>query len=232
MTRGDPLRTFAHFERAFTREGYAQVVLEIAETGTGEQIMPKRHSRSVTSFAAAACLVLAASPALARTVLPVAGSNGDAGAVAECPSGQSLVGFSGRIGVWIDAIQMVCAAPGAQPVALGPRYGGSGGGAVDSFCPRGSQLSAATLNMTTRNRQVAAINYSCRSIQTGKSADYAFGNPSYRARCPGIGVGDCGVDTNAFQSCTSNEVPIGFTVRYGKDVNGFGLICGRITGMR
>jgi len=194
--------------------------------------MQKRHSRVVATLAAACSLVLATSLAQARTVLPVAGSNGNAGAVAECPSGQSLVGFSGRTGLWIDAIQMVCAAPGAQPVALGPRYGGAGGGAVDSFCPRGSQLFAATLNMTTRNRQVAAINYSCRSIQTGETADYAFGNPSYRARCPGIGVGDCGVDTNAFQSCTSGEVPIGFTVRYGKDVNGFGLICGRVAGMR
>jgi hypothetical protein len=194
--------------------------------------MPKKHSRLVTSLAGAYSLVLATSPALARTVLMVAGSNGDAGAVAECPSGQSLVGFSGRTGLWIDAIQMVCAAPGAQPVALGPRYGGPGGGRVDSFCPHGWQLSAATLNMTTRNRQVAAINYSCRSIQTGESAGYSFGNPSYRARCPGIGVGDCRADTNTYQSCPSDELPIGFTVRYGKDVNGFGLICGRVGGMR
>jgi hypothetical protein len=177
-------------------------------------------------------LLVAATPAFARHELPVVGSPGDAGARAECPPGQALVGFSGRTGVWLDAIQMVCAGPGAQPVAVGPRYGGAGGGAVDSFCPRNWQLTIATLNMTTHNRQVAAINYSCRSRQTGESSDYAFGNAAYRARCPGIGVGDCGVDTNIFQACERDEEPIGFNVRYGKDVNAFGLICGRAVGAR
>ena len=60
----------------------------------------------------------------------------------------------------------------------------------------------------------------------------AFGNPSYRARCPGFGVGDCGVDTNIFQACAPDETPIGFNVHYGKDVNAFGMICGRVTGSR
>jgi hypothetical protein len=188
--------------------------------------------RATASCVALAAAVLSASPALARHELPVVGAQGDRGMKAECPAGQTLVGFSGRSGTWVDAIQMVCAAPNAQPVANGPRYGGAGGGAVDSFCPKGWALGAMTLNMTTHERQVAAINYSCRSRRTGETQSFAFGNAAYTARCPGIGVGDCGVDTNIFQACAPDEEPIGFNIRYGKDVNAFGLICGRPTGAR
>lgn len=188
--------------------------------------------RPVTALMVVAALLSTASPAFARHELAMAGSNGDAGAKAECPPGQTLAGFSGLRGLWVDAIQLVCAGPSGQPVAMGPRYGGGGGGPQDSFCPRAWQLTALTLNLTTRNRQVAAINFSCRSRTAGETSDFAFGNPSYRARCPGFGVGDCGMPSNIFQVCAADEEAIGFNVRYGKDVNGFGLICGRKNGMR
>jgi hypothetical protein len=185
-------------------------------------------SRLIACLAVTAFSLFVTAPAMARHELPMAGQNGDAGAKAECPAGQALVGFSGLVGLWVDAIQIVCAPPGGQPVAMGPRYGGSGGGRSDSFCPRGFQLFSGYLNMTTHNRQVAAISYSCRSVQTGETTDASFGNPGYVSRCPGIGVGNCASTANYAQQCPSDEVAIGFNVRYGKDVNGFGLICGRV----
>jgi hypothetical protein len=111
---------------------------------------------------------------------------------------------------------------------MGARYGGPGGGPQDGFCPRNSMMGPATLNMTTGNRQVAAINFECRSRATGETTPASFGNPNYRARCRGFGVGDCTIDSNTFQTCPPDEVPLGFNVRYGQHVNAIGLICGRI----
>lgn len=182
----------------------------------------------IASIAAAGTMLLAA-PSYARHELAVVGGSGDKTARAQCPKGQMLAGFSGRTGMWVDQIQMVCAKPGAQPVATGARFGGSGGGAKDGFCPHTwDMLNHASLNMTTRERQVASINFSCRSRATGETMDMSFGNPGYVARCPGIGVGDCPIDPLTSQNCPADEVVLGFNVRYGKDVNAIGLICGRL----
>lgn len=186
---------------------------------------PRRYAAAI----AAAAMMLPAAPSHARHDLPVLGGPGDAAARAQCPPGHRLAGFAGRSGLWIDQIQMVCAKPDGRPVATGARYGGTGGAAKDGICPRNWDMTNRTvfLNMTTRNRQVAAINFECRSRATGETMNMSFGNPSYLARCPGIGVGDCSYDPATSQSCPADEVPLGFNVRYGKHVNAIGLICGR-----
>jgi hypothetical protein len=176
---------------------------------------------------AAAAVILLTTPSQAAHDLPVVGGSGDAAGRAICPPGQTLAGFAGRAGVWVDQIQMVCAAPDRQPVATGPRYGGRGGGATDGFCPRNWDMTHARLNMTTGNRQVAAIQFECRSRATGETTNMSFGNSTYRGRCPGVGVGNCPIDPAVAQTCPADEVPLGFNVRYGKDVNAIGLICGR-----
>ena len=192
-----------------------------------------RYPRSIASLVALAAAVLSASPAFALHEIPMTGAGGDKGAHVECPAGQSMVGFSGRRGVWVNAIQVVCAPINGQPVAVGPRYGGAGGGDVDNFCQKGWRLGGSlVMFMTTLVKQVAGINYTCQSRQTGETRDAVFGNPSYIARCPGIGVGSCDDNSIVFQSCQSDEEPVGFNVNYGKDVNAFGLICGRATGTR
>ena len=191
--------------------------------------MTTKLIRYAASLTTAATMMLLTTPSQARHELTVVGGSGNASAKAQCPSGQKLVGFSGRTGLWIDQIQMVCARPGAQPVAMGARYGGAGGGAKDGFCPRNWDMTNhAALNMTTRERQVAAINFECRSRATGETMSMSFGNPAYLARCPGIGVGNCPSDPFTLQNCPADEVPLGFNVRYGKDVNAIGLICGRL----
>lgn len=188
-------------------------------------IMLGRYAASI----AAAATMLLTTTGHARHALTVVGGGGDAAARALCPPGQRLAGFSGRSGLWIDQIQMVCAKPGGQPVAMGERYGGAGGGTKDGFCPRNWDMTNhAALNMTTRERQVAAINFECRSRATGETMNMSFGNPAYLARCPGIGVGNCRSDPFTLQNCPADEIALGFNVRYGKDVNAIGLICGRL----
>jgi hypothetical protein len=177
-------------------------------------------------------LGLAAGPASARTELTAIGAQGDATAKSECPAGSRLVGFSGRRGVWIDRIQIVCAPVQpdghlGQPVATGPEFGGAGGGRVDGFCPRDSALDGVYLDLTTNNRQVASIDAKCVSVSTGEATELSFGNPTYRRQCnPHPVVGNCPVDLNTHQYCPPGEVPLGMTVRYGAAVNAFGLICG------
>lgn len=188
--------------------------------------------KSIASFFALTAAALSSTPAFALHEFPTVGDRGDAGAHAECPEGKQLVGFSGRTGAWIDAVQMVCAAVGQQPIATGARYGGAGGQAVDSFCHKGWQMNAIFLNMTTHNARVASISYTCKSVKTGETQPFTFGNGSYMARCPGFGVGNCASTDNTYQPCAADEVPIGFNVRYGKDVNALGLICGRVKGAR
>jgi hypothetical protein len=176
-------------------------------------------------------MALASAPASARHVLAVGGAMGNAGALAECPPGQMLVGFSGRAGVWIDRIQLVCATPMAgggltQPIATGATYGGAGGGAQDGFCARNMMLTSIQLNLTTNDRQVAAILMTCKSRVTGEETNMAFGNAAYRPNCGGgLGVGNCPTPANIFQHCPGGEAPVGLNVRYGTDVNGIGLIC-------
>ena len=183
-----------------------------------------------------AAVVLSLGPlaAQARTELTRAGSMGDAGAKSECPAGQQLVGFSGRTGTWIDRIQIVCATPQANgrmtyPAAVGGEFGGTGGGRSDGFCPQDSAMNAIQMVLTTGDRQVAAIHLECASRVTGEHFKVTFGNAGYVARCgSGLGVGDCGISTDTNQRCPADETPIGINVRYGKDVNGLGLICGRV----
>jgi hypothetical protein len=79
--------------------------------------------------------------AQARQVWPARGAAGDQGAQTECPNGQAAVGFNGRAGAWIDAVQLICARPlttggyeEAQPT--GGLYGGAGG-APSRICDPG-----------------------------------------------------------------------------------------------
>jgi hypothetical protein len=193
--------------------------------------------RTVLSIVAVA---LSFSPlaAHALTELSRVGANGDAGAKSECPAGQQLVGFSGRSGVWIDRIQIVCAAPQANnrmtsPAAVGGEFGGAGGGRSDGFCPKDSAMTAMFIALTKNDRQIAAITMECVSKVSGERFQVTFGNTSYVKHCGGgIGVGDCSVSLNTNQRCPANEVPIGINVRYGKDVNGLGMICGQAAGRR
>lgn len=192
----------------------------------------RNSPRSIVSVVALTAATVWASPTFALHAMPVVGDHGDKSVHAECPPGQTMVGFSGRTGTWVDAIQLVCAPINGQPVAIGPRYGGAGGRDTDSLCPKGWRMQNVSLNMTTHLARVAAIEYSCKSRKTGETNDNVFGDAAYVSRCPGIGVGNCNSTNNEFQPCAADEEPVGFNVNYGKDVNAFGLICGRATGTR
>jgi hypothetical protein len=178
---------------------------------------------------------LFAAPAFAHHEYPAVGGVGDASMKIQCPAGQYLGGFSGRTGVWINQIRAMCAEPGKDPVVFGPALGGTGGGAGLAYCGGGQVMTGSlSLTMTTHIRQVAAIEFTCRNARTGETFDpQFFGNKKYVASCGenAISVGNCDPPelSTPTQACTAaGEVPIGFNLRYGKDVNAFGLICGQV----
>jgi hypothetical protein len=196
-----------------------------------------RHGRLLrnSSVLVIALTFLFAAPAFAHHEYPAAGGVGDASATVQCPAGQYLGGFSGRTGVWINQIRAMCAAPGKDPIVFGPALGGGGGGSGLAYCGGGQVMTGSlSLTMTTHIRQVAAIQFACRNVRTGETFDpQVFGNRKYVAGCgeSAISVGNCDPPelSTPTQACTSDgEVPIGFNLRYGKDVNAFGLICGRV----
>ncbi len=195
---------------------------------------PGRLLRNSSVLGIALTLLFAA-PAFAHHEYPAVGGVGDASVKIQCPAGQYLGGFSGRTGVWINQIRAMCAEPGKDPVVFGPALGGTGGGAGLAYCGGGQVMTNSVyLTMTTHIRQVAAIQFSCRNARTGETFDpQFFGNRKYVASCGenAISVGNCDPPelSTPTQACTyAGEVPIGFNLRYGKDVNAFGLICGQV----
>ncbi len=159
-------------------------------------------------------------PANAKTIFPAAGGAGDRSASLECPKGQYLVGFSGRVGAWIDKIQPICAevlASGAwgHKTSDMPAKGGRGGTPSRFDCSEGSYISSTKAN-TISGKQIANVEFKCYTPSNGAFAK------DYRR------FGGEGAYTPAKeQGCPSGEMAKGMSLRYGQHVNAFGLICAK-----
>src|SRR5436190_283736 len=129
----------------------------------------------VAKLIAIAALMGAAHPAAAETRLPKNGYEpGGRGAGFRWPAGQTLVGFAGRAGVWVDAVQAVCApwlsgnvTAGGEP--SGPAFGGPGGGNQNAHCPAGSIMEDVAMKFTYKDKQLASLSLSCRNLATGRT---------------------------------------------------------------
>jgi hypothetical protein len=130
------------------------------------------------------------------------------------------VGFIGNTGSWIDQITVICAKPNTDLTFTGRRSiasrGGSGGAYLESYCPSDSAISGITIARTD-NYQIMQLEIRCRSVKSlnGATSIIYYG---YR-RGPSIGA------VSPPQDCPSNELATGLNIRYGRYVNGVGLIC-------
>jgi hypothetical protein len=171
-------------------------------------------------LAAIMLLAVQSQAANARRVWPVVGAHGDVGVMQECPSGQVLVGFDGQAGDWIDQIRILCApllADGTHGNAapFGDRFGGFGGAPAKASCESSQRVHSANIVLTEDGKKVEAIDLTCTN-QDGLLVKYAeFLTKDHMFTADQVQV---------TQMCPQEEFT-GFTVRYGKDVNGVGFIC-------
>ena len=120
----------------------------------------------------------------------------------------------------------------------GPEFGGRGGTGQTVYCPIGTVLSGVH-GVFTRNRQIASLALTCRTLASGQPAGVLFfGNPAYRPSERGA-IGQYLYEWSQYgksftekaeikNDCPVGELATGFTVNFGIHVNAFGLTCDRI----
>jgi hypothetical protein len=162
------------------------------------------------------CLGLGNCPASARTVFDYYGDKGAMGVSDECPAGSYFVGVVGATGEWIDQITVVCGTiqpdgsiKGSKTIASR----GGGGGTFKSVLCGTNEAVTGFQAFRTKNYEIAAVTIWCTNLQTFVSHSLDFSGDHYQYFGPE-------------QNCKTGELGAGLVIRYGKYVNGLGLICG------
>lgn len=150
----------------------------------------------------------------ARTEFEIYGARGDRGDTAECPAGSFMVGLSGRTGGWIDQIKVECGKQEADGSIGAPRptaaFGGEGGEPQGAFCDKDA-VATEFFTGRTPGYQIAFVALTCVNVRTSARVVKTFGPTRFE-------------NTNT-QSCNASERATGLKVRFGRHVNGVGLIC-------
>jgi hypothetical protein len=154
--------------------------------------------------------------ASARTAFPVYGANGDRSNIDECPAGQYFVGVVGNVGAWIDQITVYCA-PRNPDGSIGraksvASRGGSGGGYTKQMCDKDEVITRIHVSRTG-DYQTRGLDFTCKNVRTNATHVLYFGGNS---RTDGDG---------REMACGPTEAATGMEIRWGKYVNGLGLIC-------
>ena len=155
-------------------------------------------------------------------IFPVFGSPGDRGEIVLCPDGSLLTGFHGsRGGYGFGQLGIICSEvlPG---YALGnranlPARGGKNFEVIDAYCDRDAGI--RVLNIYIYARIVSGVRFSCVKPRDGSPAETEYltgGDPTLAAQ------------EWTEQSCPDNEYATGVSIRYGRDVNALGLVCGQV----
>lgn len=159
---------------------------------------------------------------------------------AECPAGSFLVGFSGRVGRWIDQLAPMCAPLSADKLSLGPATPG---------VPRGTSAGGVELiPRVCSEKKVLGVGKSVRLRFTvnddGNPKDLKYllldceplsGNPSFNSSTS-FGLWQTFDDSGSpvyspnepqyASVCPKNQVATGFHGRLADFIKSFGLICG------
>ncbi len=180
-------------------------------------------TRSVNLVWVMIAIALAFAPGVAHAkIFPVFGSPGDRGEIVMCPDGSLLTGFHGSRGRYgFSQLGIICSEvlPG---YALGnrvnlPARGGDMFEVIDAYCDRDAGIRA--LNIYIRARIVSGVRFACVKPRDGSPAEtenLTGGDPTYAA------------DQWTEQKCPDNEYATGVSIRYGRDVNALGLVCGQV----
>lgn len=188
----------------------------------------------VTAIAFAITFV-ASTPAVAQQLVRTPLVGGSGGNLSEhiCSSGRVLVGVQGYAGVLLDNVQAICAKVDANGLSdarpEGPIFGGDRPINGNAKCPGDSVVKLAFVQRNEKDPYVGLISLFCRDEPqevtlrgTGNLEGYR--EPFLWARASqhlkeGTYIGCDGED----------DVALGITVRAGKFLDAFGLICGKPT---
>jgi len=188
----------------------------------------------VRFVAVAAVMVAVLIPMTASTtVFPAEGTRGDAATELRCPRGYFLVGLKGRGGNWIDQLALICRridppayAAGAQTTTRA--VGGSGGAPIEAYCAQGSAVRGIGVDFEREDwvdKGATMITFRCQRPRDGSPAGDVTFNRAYNMTIEEFNGVD-GYNLHRFmQKCPGNEYATGLSVRYGRHVNAFGLIC-------
>jgi hypothetical protein len=196
--------------------------------------MSSTLARRSTGVAASIAIILSlALPADARRVWPVVGrSPGDVTISAECKPGTILRGLNGRIGIWLDSVQLICGRRGTADAAPGSdAFGGSGGAPFSLKCASTDRISFAKIDLTQDTKRVKQVIMYCTTA--GGSLTRLSTNPwvqdSQAWDACGRSCEQSEMERLMAQQSCPNEDFVGITVHYGKDVNAIGFICDTIS---
>jgi hypothetical protein len=155
------------------------------------------------------------------TTFALNGGQGDIHNALVCADGTYVKGFRGRVGDWIDRLTVICTKEPLKPgghvggsKSIGS-FGGDGGNEVDPMLCQDALVGKMREFLTSDNRMVSRVTFTCRSPATGKDVEVLrFGS------IPG--------GTYEEQDCPPGEIATGVEARWGKHVNAVALICNKI----
>jgi hypothetical protein len=184
---------------------------------------------SLTQRFGALCLIslVFATPAAAKN-FPVVGGQGEHSIVVGCTRGEYIIGFTVRIGSWIDRIGPVCA-PLLPSMAVGEKrvpatYGGNGGEPSSMTCETDEVLQGiAADRLASQPNTLQSVKLLCGST----SGNYQFwhGEPGEGGGFSASWSRDASYAFVLSQVCPKGEWAWGIAIRYGQYVNALGLMC-------
>ena len=181
--------------------------------------------------AIAIAITLAAStPAVAQRVVRTNMVGGPGGRLSEhiCGPGRVLVGVQGYAGVLLDNVQAICARVDANGLSdakpEGPVFGGDRPINGSAKCPGDSVVKAAFIQENETDPYVGLIQFGCQGESqwvTLRGTGHLKGYKEPFLKSPSSeGLMGEGFD------CPGQSVAVGISVRAGKFLDAFGLICG------
>ena len=125
--------------------------------------MSTLHGRLFASLSTL-LLPLFAMPAEAHRVWPMVGVHpGDATVTMMCRPGSYLSGFNGRAGLWLDAVQIICADAHGPAGPQSDVFGGTGGGPVTASCAadQDRHINAVKIDLTSDGKRIKNLIVYC-----------------------------------------------------------------------
>jgi hypothetical protein len=171
-------------------------------------------------------LVMATSAAAKN--FPVQGGHGEHSIVVGCTRGEYMIGFTGRIGSWIDRIGPVCA-PLLPSMAVGEKrvpatYGGNGGEPSAMTCETDEVLQGiAADRLSARPDTLQSVKLLCGS--TNGSYQIWHGEPGEGGGFSASWNRDGSYALVLNQTCPKGEWAWAIGIRYGQYVTALGLMC-------
>ena len=180
---------------------------------------------------AIAITLVASTPAVGQRVVRTEMVGGPGGSLSEhiCGPGRVLVGVQGYAGVLLDNVQAICARVDANGLSdakpEGPVFGGNRPINGSAKCPGDSAVKLAYIQENEKDPYVGLIRLACE----GEPQEVKLSGTGHLKGYVGPrGTAPSSEDPTKgdYIGCEGGNVAVGISVRAGKFLDAFGLICG------